>query len=472
MTITTDNTLLKKDISLSLTDLQRYLRFPFTVPAGTTRLDVRLRYSTPGGHGRMYPLLFSPTGFRGFNMTRTGVEQKNADFWLATDSAAPGSHPGAIEAGSWELLLDPLAFREGSQLELTILADASPREVISPAAFPEDVTVKPAAGWYRGELHSHTHHSDGNDTTAQLAASAGHHDLDFLALTDHFTNSGWSELGFEQTREGNHTAFIRGIELTSHLGHANLLGLTDWVDVLSDDPERSINDVFDDVHAQGGIVSVNHAYSNTLGWQRHDTDWRKVDVLEIYHHLEFEHNILQLAFWDQLLNRGFAIKGISATDSHNAWRGRHRLGQNATVVYADTLSERDIIAGLKRGQVYASLGASLDFYAESDNQRVAMFESLPLGSHDFYLKLEHVDRPAVVFVLKNGLYYTHFDVSPGQSDFTWQDTFSAPGYMRVELHALPLQSVNPSRRFRTWDSFLAASNPIFAGATFKDGRWY
>ena len=472
MTITASNTLLEKHISLSLADLQGYLRFPFSVPAGTTRLDIHLRYETPDHHGRMYPLLFSPAGFRGFNMTRTGSEHKNADFWLATDGAAPGSHPGAIEAGSWELLLDPLAFQEGSQLELTILADASPREVISLAAFPEDITVNAEPGWYKGELHSHTHHSDGNDTTAQLAASARHHQLDFLALTDHFSNSGWAELGAEQTRDGNHTAFIRGIELTSHLGHANLLGLTDWVDVLSDDPKRSINDVFDDVHAQGGIVSVNHAYSNTLGWQRHDTDWRKVDVLEIYHHLEFQYNILQLALWDQLLNRGFAIIGVSATDSHNAWRGRHRLGQNATVVYADNLSERGIINGLRRGRVYASLGASLNFYAERDGARVEMFESLPLGKHDFHLKLENVDRPAVVFVLKNGLYHSHIDVSPGQSQLTWQDTFTTPGYMRIELHALPLQSVNPSRRFRTWDSFLAASNPIFAGATFQDGRWY
>ncbi len=460
--------LLQERRTLRTSDLESYRRFTFSLPKGVTHLEVTLTYESEGG-GRIYPILLGPEGFRGFSMSRLGRGKREVQLWLANDGASPGSLPGPLEAGSWTLVLDPMGLTAETTLEVTVVASFEPRDSLRLPGYPADVVTNPAAGWYRGELHAHTLHSDGADTTTDLVASARQHGLDFLALTDHFTTSGWSELVQEV---GGTVALIRGMELTSHKGHANLLGIDRWVDVLVDDPARSINDAVHDAHTAGGLFSVNHAYSNVLGWQRHDIDWAAVDLLEIYHHLENQHNILQLALWDSLLNQGYRIVGIGATDSHNAFSGRHRLGQAFTCVYCDELSERGVIAGLKRGRVYATLGPEIGFCAEQGGTRLEMWDSAVLGQAVmFHAETNTLNCPATLFVIKNGLYFDHIDVEPGETTWAFSDTPETASYYRLEWHTLPHFLENPQHRYRAWDTFLAASNPIFAGASFHGGRW-
>ena len=49
--------------------------------------------------------------------------------------------------------------------------------------------VRPGAGWYRGDLHSHTFHSDARGAPELLHAAARQAGLDFLAVTDHNTTT-------------------------------------------------------------------------------------------------------------------------------------------------------------------------------------------------------------------------------------------------------------------------------------------
>lgn len=448
-------------------DLASYHRFPFSLSEGATRLDVTLTYESDGG-GRIYPVLLGPSGFRGFSMARLGRGKRVVTVWVASDGANPGSLAGPLEAGAWTLVLDPMGLSAPTALEVRVEASFELRVAPPLPPYPEGVVVKPTAGWYRGELHAHTLHSDGQDTTAELVAAAQQYGLDFLALTDYFTTSGWPELAGEV---GGSVALIRGLELTSHKGHANLLGIDRWVDVLVDDPARSVNDAVRDVHAAGGLFSVNHAYSNTLGWQRHDLDWAGVDLLEIYHHLENQHNTLQLALWDSLLNQGYAVVGVGATDTHSASGGRHRLGQAFTCVFCDELSERGVVEGLRRGRVYTTLGPGLGFYAEQGGTRCEMWETVALAQTvTLHAEVGNLDRPATLFVLKNGLYCGHVEVKPGGGAHTFSDTSETASYYRLELHALPHPATLAPHRYRAWDTFLAASNPVFAGAGFL-GRW-
>lgn len=402
-------------------------------------------------------------------MARLGRGKRVVTVWVASDGANPGSLAGPLEAGAWTLVLDPMGLSTPTALEVRVEASFEPRVAPPLPPYPEGVVVKPTAGWYRGELHAHTLHSDGQDTTAELVAAAQQYGLDFLAPTDHFTTSGWPELAGEV---GGSVALIRGLELTSHKGHANLLGIDRWVDVLVDDPARSVNDAVRDVHASGGLLSVNHAYSNTLGWQRHDLDWAGVDLLEIYHHLENQHNTLQLALWDSLLNQGYAVIGVGATDTRSASGGRHRLGQAFTCVYCDELSERGVVEGLRRGRVYTTLGPELDFYAEQGGRRYEMWETVALAQTvTLHAEVGNLDRPATLFVLKNGLYCGHVEVKPGGGAYTFSDTPETASYYRLELHALPHPATLIPHRYRAWDTFLTASNPVFAGASFLYGRW-
>lgn len=52
-------------------------------------------------------------------------------------------------------------------------------------------------GWYSGDLHAHSAHSDGKNSVSQVAYSMLASDVDFAALTDHNTVAGleeWAEL--------------------------------------------------------------------------------------------------------------------------------------------------------------------------------------------------------------------------------------------------------------------------------------
>lgn len=451
--------------------LELYQRFHFELPEAASRLDLFLHYDRPDDQGRLYPVLEGPDGFRGFSMFRDGKGARTVHLWMASDGASPGSLPGPAPSGRYTLTLDPLAFLRSFTVHVEVKANYHTLPTVTLPTFPEHHVIKAQIGWYRGELHSHTLHSDGVDTTEELVEGARKAGLDFLSLTDHFTSSGWPELA-GVLQHTDDIALIRGLELTSHKGHANLQGIKTWVNPLSDAPQRNINDVIHDTHAQGGLFCVNHPYSNVLGWQRHDIDWASVDLLEIYHHLEHQHNILQLALWDQLLNMGYAIVGIAGTDSHNAFKGRHRLGQAFTYVYADTLSEAGIIAGLRRGRVYATLGPEITFRAACGGIEVQMFDSLPLGQEArFDVHTRNLNRPATLYVLKNGFYFDRFDLEPGSSEVTFIDLPQVPTYYRLEWHALPHYLLSPDTRYRSWDTFMTASNPIFAGAIFLEGRW-
>src|SRR5262249_58530969 len=91
----------------------------------------------------------------------------------------------------------------------------------------EPVMPARGAGWLRGDLHSHTLHSDGSFTVEERLRRAVERGLDFTAITDHNTISHHRELD----SVGGRIVPIRGSEITTFHGHMNVLGLseaTDW----------------------------------------------------------------------------------------------------------------------------------------------------------------------------------------------------------------------------------------------------
>lgn len=274
---------------------------------------------------------------------------------------------------------------------------------------------------------------------------------------------------------------LRGLELTGHAGHANLHGLDRWVDLYPDGPaldERGgavevgpagagrwdINAVARATRERGGLFCVNHPFSGDLGWRYHEFDWDLADLQEVYHHLEGPHNALQLGLWDEQLRRGRRIVGVAGTDSHHPRDARHRLGQCFTYVHAPELSEAGIVAGLRSGRVYASLGPRLDYWAATDGGgRIEMGGTAPAGA-PLCLRVELRDLrfPAQLFLLKNGLFHEAVAVEPtvgGEArEITFADTPTAPGYYRLELYAASPQE---PRLYRQPSTLLLLANPIF-----------
>ncbi len=482
-----------------------YLLHEFDLAPGSTELTVTLRY-----HKRqlcqLFLALFDPQEYRGTRMNPGGHGDIVLELRLGAQGAGPGAVVGPLRAGRWRTMIDIERTSETADYELEIIAvaadapaeadaDGGQRMTPDEGHVPAPDTVgtatavaaapasTPGAGWYRGELHAHSWHSDGKVPVAQVVEAARAYGLDFLALTDHFTNAGWREA----VALGNaDLAILRGLELTGHAGHANLHGLGRWVNVYPDGPARDasgaavpvqpgmerwdINAVARAAREQGGLFCVNHAFAGDLGWRYHDFDWGLADLLEIYHHLEGPHNALQLGLWDEQLRQGRRIVGVAGTDSHHPRDARHRLGQCFTYVHAPALSEAGIIAGLRSGRVYASLGPRLDFWAEAtDGARVEMGEAVSPGTPlRLGVALHDLRFPAQIFLLKNGYFQETLAVDPtgsgGAREVSFTDTPEGAGYYRVEIYA-----ANPQepRVYRQPAALLALTNPIFVA---QEGR--
>jgi hypothetical protein len=131
--------------------------------------------------------------------------------------------------GTWKLLIGVPNIREQSvaSYEADIYL-----EFVSGNKTPQRFADKPlrsSPGWYRGDLHMHTAHSDGQCNsqagkkvpcpvflTLQSAATRG---LDFIAVTDHNTTSQYNSLRELQPYLDHH---FRGTR--QHLWHHRIRG--------------------------------------------------------------------------------------------------------------------------------------------------------------------------------------------------------------------------------------------------------
>lgn len=435
-----------------------YTYYTFEVPPGIKSLRVRLMHRKEGVC-QLYLSVFGPNGYRGTRMKPGEVGEVELELLFGEGGASLGSVAGPIEPGTWRVLLDLERTHHATEYALSVAAGDEPLSFPSPP--PAAQNGRPGAGWYRGELHSHSHHSDGRTGVEAVVSAARRYRLDFLALTDHYTTAGWSEL---QSLSGPDLCLITSSELTGHGGHANMHGLSEWVNPFVDGEGWDVNDAAQATHAQGGLFCVNHAFSLDLGWRYHRFDWNLADLMEIYHHLEGSANTSQLTLWDSLLRQGFRITGVAGTDSHDPFSGRHRLGQVFTYVRTDALDSRAILAALKAGRAYVSLGPKLEFGATSGGHRAGMGESLEAGSEvSIRAELSGLMFPARVLLMKNGFYHDHRDIPGTRDSLTLQFSDGdgrAGDYYRLEVFALKPQGGDYSNG-REWERTLLLSNPIF-----------
>lgn len=443
-----------------------YIRHAFTLPTGATRVTVRLRYRKER-LCQLFLSIFDPQGFRGCHMQPGAQGDIDLTLWVAPTDASRGGIPGALPAGTWHAQIDVERTGEVAEYLLTVEAEFGDAEPALAVTYPDDHVSRAEPGWYRGELHAHSYESDGKTSVAEVARAAEHLGLDYLALTDHFTISGYRHLAALQNPR---LALIRSMEMTGHAGHANLHGLRRWHDVFVDDREDwTINHLAQEVRDAGGLFCINHAFAADLGWRYHEIDWNLVDMLEVYHAHEGPGNLLQIGLWDELLRRGHRIVGVAATDSHDPYAGRHRLGQVVTGIYADALSERGLLDGLRRGRVYGSRGPHLELTAVADHsptQTVHMGGTVSAGPTRFRVELGNLQYPWRLHILKNGFFFAVVDhpaVIASEHVVEFHDDASPDSYYRVELHAIPPYTDVPNQRWRDWTTLHAFSNPIFVG---------
>lgn len=222
--------------------------------------------------------------------------------------------------------------------------------------------------WVKGNLHTHTNHSDGDSSPRAVADWYKSHGYQFLVITDHRKCTEVSDL------TGKDFVVIGGEELQtlgeSLLIHANAIGITHELTSpkRSSTPGASALHILDISSNAGGVPMLNHPYFYPLyGFQQLYTA-KYPFLMEIFNGAYDPEKLGDAPFmiaelmWDSLLTQGRQVYGTAADDSHiykNAHGAPRNPGRGWVVVRVPALTRSAILSALRRGDFYASTGIEL-----------------------------------------------------------------------------------------------------------------
>jgi hypothetical protein len=345
--------------------IKRHLVKAFQVPQGATRIELDFQYEPHPveGHSNLLTLtVFDPAGFRGEGHRGEPVQHVT----ISRAEVTPGYLAGEIAAGQWSVVINTHL----------VLAPVSYRLVVN-VAFEGQTASRPerqaghtaprGPGWYRGDFHAHTIHSDGHWDVPDLLAYARQEKLDFVTLSDHNTLSGRDEMIGSGADD---LLTLAGVELTTYYGHALVLGLRRWVDWRVSPGERTMTDILTEVEEAGGCFIIAHPlalgdpYCTGCDWLYTDVMPGKARRVEIWNGAWGDsetRNEEALKLWCRWLNQGYRMVATAGSDIHD--RPPHPVMYGRNVVYAQELSQSAIEEALRHGHLYLSAGPQVTLSA-------------------------------------------------------------------------------------------------------------
>ena len=350
--------------------IYRWAYLPFDVPPGVARISVATShddFSVAGVARNVLDLgIFGPAGYdlgnaAGFRGWSGGARDH---FEVSSTYATPGYLPGPIEPGVWAVALGPVVLSPwGMAWDVRVTLERGETvAACEPVVAPLSPSVS-GARWFRGDLHLHTVHSDGERDPDELAAAARASGLDFIVSTEHNTNA--ANRVWPACRTGG-LLVVPGEEVTTRHGHWLAVGLSPraWVDWRYGPSDG----VFPRFAAQdrddGGLVVAAHP-SVPLPGSAWEFGFDHVDALEVWNGRWNLDDELSLRIWQRLLRQDRRVVAVGGSDSH----GEHQpVGAPQTVVHADGLSTPAIVNGLRCGRSYLarSCDVALELTASSD----------------------------------------------------------------------------------------------------------
>jgi hypothetical protein len=278
----------------------------------------------------------------------------------------------------------------------------------------------------KGDLHAHTHASDGVHTAEELAAKALRHGLDFLAITDHN-----QMIASEALPQNTGVTLIPGVEWTHYRGHANFLGIDRPYDgTFAANTDEEILSRFNSARERGALISLNHPFEADYGFSL-GFDALPFDCLEVWNGPMRESNLRTVGLWQSLLAAGKKIPICGGSDYHHDTPFIF-LGGPTTCVYALSNGPSDILAALRAGHSYITFapnGPSLELTAGEailgDSVAWPDVQTLRIQV-DGLLKGD-----SVRLVRQNGAETLLEAPAPGKFETTC--TIASPGFARIEV---------------------------------------
>ncbi|MFF5448712.1 CehA/McbA family metallohydrolase [Streptomyces sp. NPDC012888] len=429
----------------------------FDVPPGVRRISVAYSFepakspSLPGTWSNVLDIgVFGPTGFRGWS----GSARR--EFTVSAADATPGYLAGPVQPGRWSVALGPMVSEPGGmtwQVHVTLEYG----EALPPAALHDVLpTAVPGrgSGWYRGDLHLHTEHSDGRRTLDGLVADARAAGLHFIGTSDHNTSA--TGLTWHGNVPGD-LLVMNGEEVTTRHGHWLAVGLPqgEWVDWRHAPADGTFDTRVRRVHSLGGLVVAAHPMTPAVGslWE---FGLDEVDAMEIWNGPWTLDDELNVIAWHTRLCLGKRLAGLGNSDAHAPGDA---VGRPHNVVRAGALSTTAVLDSLRAGRSYAveSSAVTLDFTASANGTRVGPGEELPLGFFDAVdVDVRVTGAPGTVVVLCTewGVMASAPVGAGGSAHLHWRGWGKASLFARAEVR-------RPEPAWTVPNQMVAVANPIW-----------
>ncbi|MBX3086257.1 MAG: CehA/McbA family metallohydrolase [Anaerolineae bacterium] len=398
-------------------DLHRHIVHAFEVPPLVTGISVQYAYGPRqvGKYTNLVTLsLYDPQGCRG-NAHR-GVASETIR--VAETEASFGFTHGKIPAGHWALYLHTHMVLPGEPVRYTIHITFETKGQETPQT--QSIPMR-GAGWYRGNLHSHTLHSDGHWLATDLVAWAHSEGMDFITLTDHNTVSGLAEMDSMSSRA---MLTMGGIELTTFFGHAVILGTREWIEWRTESPSGTMPPIQQQVEANGGLFIIAHpkapggAICTGCAWEYTDMMPGTAKMVEVWNS-EWDsdsNNEQALALWYEWLNQGHHLVATAGHDIHNAPSKPLRYG--CSVIFAAALTEAALLDGLKLGHVYLSGGPQIEFIGRTAQGETAMMGDV-LDAHSVTVHWNACNDDEQIRLMVNGRLHEAMPANTA-GQYTWR----------------------------------------------------
>lgn len=292
---------------------------------------------------------------------------------MATTS--PQAIPGEMIMGDWQL---EIFIQSAPHSEVSFVWKQDERELpahnyasIQLKDVEERITHIPIGPkWYKCDLHTHTTMSDGKMTMHDNQLQAQKMLLDFYVATDHnITPSSWL-VGEDLP------VVFPGIEVTSPLGHFNLLFANDYIfdhhNLADMNTPEGFYGIIETIKKQKmGLFSINHPFLTIWKWLLADVPLAWVDSIEIMNDPTYAANgpanLQTLKFWFGLLSDGHRIPIVGGSDSHLRPDDRYEgsvfpslIGDPGTYIYSESMHAQDLMASIQSGHVVVSRFGFLD----------------------------------------------------------------------------------------------------------------
>ncbi len=465
-----------------------YQYHSFRVPAGTNRVHVRIVKSGDAKtglglfdqRGAHYATLARSNGFRGI------YGEERGEFFVAADAASQSFVPGRIEAGEWTVIVPVFAAPTPVPYTVHVTLSAGPQG--RPFRIGADLQmVLDSPGWYRGDLHAHTPESSdafasGSALTpSQWAQECRRIGLDYLALTDHNVVSQNFAIA---DSAGEDVLLMAGEEMTNWFyGHATVSGISpgDWFDwrqlpggalTAQPDPHSgSIQQFLEAARASGAYISAAHPLGASLAWRFFGEaavdPAARTDGLEIWTGPFQPDDEATLALWDRMLRAGQRVVGNGGSDLHGVTNNQgFAAGTPTTVVHAESLSKKAVIAALKRGRSFVTRRPDgVEVYLTGtgvDGQRQITGGTLygaPSDPADFTVVVRRAGGMRLT-VIRDGAIALLVPITADEQTVSYSTTIGAGGFVRVEVRDRPVAGA-PGAPLASRTDMEALSNPVF-----------